>query len=65
MNWRDVDMKLIVLNESKVEKQYRSFYSQGNINLALDTVPARKKRDYRKELTQGYIRLLSNQQLHT
>jgi hypothetical protein len=62
MNWRDVDMKLIMLNESKVEKAYKAFYGgYSNINLALDDVVPVKKKEYARLLQVGYMRLLSNQ----
>jgi hypothetical protein len=48
-------------------KEYRlarAYYTFGNnINLALDTVPREKaKRDYKREMTKGYLSLLSNKQ---
>lgn len=54
-------MKLIMLNESKVEKAYKEFYGgYSNINLALDNVVPAKRKDYARLLQVGYMKLLSN-----
>jgi hypothetical protein len=55
-------MKLIMLNESKVERAYKKFYGgYSNINLALDNIVPAKRKDYAKILQIGYMKLLSNQ----
>jgi hypothetical protein len=47
----------------KEYKLARAYYGMGNINLALDNIPREKaKRDYKREMTKGYLSLLSNKQ---